>query len=65
MTSDPETIESALPDTISDYIDLEVYTVTGRYVGCVEDTKLDFGNGFIHGLAITKFKRNLLPDIFH
>jgi sporulation protein YlmC with PRC-barrel domain len=63
MTSDPETIESALPDTISDYIDLEVYTVTGRYVGCVEDTKLDFGNGFIDGLAITNVNRDLQPVI--
>ncbi|ERG93866.1 PRC-barrel domain-containing protein [Haloquadratum walsbyi] len=63
MSSDPEPAESTLPDTISDYIDLEVYTVTGRYVGCVEDTKLDFGNGLIDGLAITHVNRDLQPVI--
>lgn len=48
-------------DTIADLIDLEVYTISGEYVGLVEDVRVEFGNSKMTGLALTEVNPKIVP----
>lgn len=57
----PSDSDESHEDTIADLLGLEVYTVSGVYVGRVEDSRVDFGMKKASGLALTDVNPDVVP----
>lgn len=61
----PDSSAESHEDTLADLIGLEVYTVSGVYVGRVEDARVDFGMKKASGLALTEVNPDVVPKTYN
>jgi sporulation protein YlmC with PRC-barrel domain len=58
----PSNNDESHEDTLADLFGLEVYTVSGVYVGRVEDARVDFGMKKASGLALKDVNPDVVPQ---
>jgi len=52
MSTSITTTKKARPDTVTDIIGLDVYSINGVYIGEVDDIRLDFSQECSTGIAL-------------
>lgn len=60
----PSNSDESHEDTLADLFGLEVYTVSGIYVGRVEDVRVDFGMQKASGLALEDVNPDVVPKTY-